>query len=261
MRMTALLVVPLLLAAAADTAPAKPRSRAEASLQRGIKLLNDMEDAKALKELQRALAANPSSKERVQIHLYLGITYFNLLRPEDAKQSLGKALDLEPTVELPESTSPKIKDLFARLKASRTKVPDETPPPTTKPDDGTGAGGVITQPPPPPPPKRSWNWPAWITGGVAVALGATGLALGLVSRSDADQAADLALPWAEAESHHDAARSKALGANICFGLAGAAAIASGVLFGLGSRSKRERPTASIVPFPSGAGVQVSGIRW
>lgn len=259
MRLPALLLVSLLCTA--GPAAAKPKSKAAVALQKGIKLLNDMEDAKALKELQKALGANPTSEEQSRIHLYLGITYFNLLKPEDAKQSFGKALDLNEAAELPESTSPKIKDLFAKLKASRVKKPDEgtvTPPPTSKPDEGTT--GPVT-PPPPPPEKRSWNWPAWITAGVAVAAGAAGLGLGLSARSSADQAADLSLPWAEAQSHHDSATGKALGANICFGVAGAAAIASGVLFVIGSRNKREAPSAAVVPLPSGAVVQVGGIRW
>jgi tetratricopeptide (TPR) repeat protein len=262
MRLTALLVVSLLTVATVAPSVAKPRSKAAVALQKAIKLLNDMEDAKALKELQRALAATPTEKEQLQIHLYLGITYFNLLKPEDARQSFTKALALDPSLELPESTSPKIKDLFAKLKATRVvKKPDEgtgTPPPTSKPDEGSGA---VTPPPPPPPPKRGWNWPAWITAGVAVAVGAAGLGLGLAARSSADSAADLNLPWAEAQSQHDSATGKALGANICFGVAGAAAIASGVLFVLGSRSKREAPSAAIVPLRTGALVQVGGLRW
>ncbi len=260
MRRTALLLIPVLFAAA--PALAKPKSKAATALQRAIKLSNDMEDAKALKELQKALAASPTEAEQAQIHLYFGIAYFNLLKPEEAKQSFGKALDLDPALELPESTSPKIKDLFAKLKAGRGKKPDEgktPPPPTSKPDEG---GTITPPPPPPPPPKRSVNWPAWITAGVAVAAGAAGLGLGLAARSSADQAADLTLPWAEAQSHHDSAKGKALGANVCFGIAGAAAIASTVLFVVGSRSKREAPSASLVPLPSGGAlVQVSGVRW
>jgi tetratricopeptide (TPR) repeat protein len=227
-------------------------------LDRGIKLLNDMEDAKALEELQQALAQPGNTPaEQVKIHIYLGITYFSLLKNEEAKKSFERALELDVTAELPESTSPKIRDFFAKLKEERKRAASGVGQrPATRPSEPVGP----VTPPPPPPPRRSINWPAWIAAGVAVAAGAAGLALGLTSRSSADRAADLSLPWAEAEAEHDAARGRALGANICFGVAGAAAVTSTVLFIVGSR-RGERPVASVVPLPAGAVVSVGNIRW
>ena len=56
---------------------------------------------------------------------------------------------------------------------------------------------------------------------------------------------------------------KALGANICFGIAGAAAVTSAVLFYVGWRRAHRRTSgaAALVPAESGAVLQVGRILW
>ncbi len=111
------------------------------------------------------------------------------------------------------------------------------------------------------------NWPAWTLAGLAVAAGATGLALGVVARNGASDANasdgnGLKLSTAEAQSKHDSASKMALGANILFGIAGAAAIASTVFFVVGYGERKPPPaTAGVAPVPGGAVVQVSGVTW
>jgi len=106
------------------------------------------------------------------------------------------------------------------------------------------------------------NWPAWVTLSLAVATGATGLGLGLSARSENDAAGDLKLTYSQAQEHHDAAASRALGANICFGVAGALAITSGVLFYVGRKSEKATTSAAVVPLPQGGAVlQVRGTAW
>lgn len=78
--------------------------------------------------------------------------------------------------------------------------------------------------------SATWSWAPWVTLGVAVAAAAGGAALGGLALSDAADA--------RAEPRHsdawrqaaDAAESKALGADVCIGVAGAAAVTTLVLF-------------------------------
>jgi hypothetical protein len=256
-RQTLLLAALTIAGAPAHAAEANPH------LERGVKLLNDMEDAKALKELRHALTwPGASSAERAKVHVYIGIAQVNLLNLSAAKKSFRDALALDATAALPALTSPKIKDLFAEV---RTELgikppPEPTPPP---PETEPASREVVPPPPPPPRPRRSTvNWPAWVTLGAAVAVGATGLALGVSARSENEAAGDLKLTYSQAQEHHDAAAGRALGANICFGLTGALAITSGVLFYVGWKREKSTTTAAVVPLPQGGAVlQVRGATW
>ncbi len=252
-----------LLALALSLSAASAQARPNPHLQRGIRLLNDMEDAKALGELQRALKLRGQSpEEKARVHLYLGIAQFNLLQAEKARASFRAALELQAAIELPEQTSPKIQQLFQRVRRELGGGTEPTTPsqPLTTPPPATSPASAPT--PPPPRPISRVNWPAWLTLGLAGACGVAGLGLGLSSRSEASQADDLTLPYGAAKDHHDAATSRALAANILFGVAGAAAITSGILFWVGHRrAAAERPVATVVPLPSGAAVQISGALW
>jgi len=103
------------------------------------------------------------------------------------------------------------------------------------------------------------SWPAWLALGAAAVGGGTGLALGIVARQKADEASDLTLPCSEADSRHATAERYAIGANVLFAVAGAAAITSGVLFYLSSGRSPNR--ASVAPVPGGAVVTYQGVSW
>src|SRR5512137_127562 len=97
----------LLLLAALTVAGGAAQAAPEANphLDRGVKLLNDMEDAKAVKELRRALTwPGASSAERAKVHVYIGIAQVNLLNLSGAKKSFRDALTLDATTALPPLT-------------------------------------------------------------------------------------------------------------------------------------------------------------
>jgi tetratricopeptide (TPR) repeat protein len=241
-------------------------AHANPHLKQGIKLLQEMENEKAIKSLRRALTwKRNKTHDLAQIHLHLGIAQFNLMQTRAARRSFEKAIELEPAIELPKRTAPKIQEIFDKLRPAAQPDPAKPQPPRPPPPST-----VSVEPPPPPPPvdtpavrktPSSTNWPAWATLGLAVAAGATaaGLAGGTVVENN--RAADLSLGTREAEEHRDSAGKYALGANIMFGVAGAAALTSGVLFLVGWRKAQTANHVSVVPTLGGAMVQVGNISW
>lgn len=233
-------------------------------LVKGKKLLNDMEEAKALESFKQALEEpGLPVKEKAQIYLHMGIAHFNLQKKNEAKKDFRQALEIFPDIKLPAMTSPKIRAVFKEVQAKYKA--DNQP-------------KVVIKPPPPKPPKppivpkpkpsdgrAPLRWSAW--GCLAVALGAvgTGVAMAMLAKDYEEKANDVNIPWKSntgpsAEDYHDKAETRALIANIMWGVAGGAAVASGVLFYFGYR-KKSTASASVVPIPGGVMVQVGGIRW
>ncbi len=108
----------------------------------------------------------------------------------------------------------------------------------------------------------AWSWAPWVSLGVAVAAAAGGAALGGLALSDAADAR--AEPrdsdaWRKAA---DAAENKALGADVCIGVAGAAAVTTLVLFLVRpSATETEaalqvEPSAALLPGGGAAGLTV-----
>lgn len=218
----------------------------------GVKLLKQLEYARAIKAFEKALDwPGNTAAERATIHLQVGVAHSNLNDYDAAEASFKKALTEDRTIKLPAHTSPKIQAVFEKVQAELPAAkPVVTPTPTPP---------VKPEPPPLPPPvtpRSRVNWPAWITLGAAVATGGAGLAMGLLNRSEKSKAQDTSVPYNEALSHADNASSHALAANILFGVAGAAAVTSGVLFYLGYRKEQARVSAALVPTSSGVMVQL-----
>lgn len=117
-------------------------------------------------------------------------------------------------------------------------------------DDGGGARPIYT---------KWWLWAS--VGGVAAA---TGLAFGLAAKNVEDDLASLnaqvrdapySADYAEAKALEDKAKSRALGANILFGVAGACAIAAVVLAFTGDggeSTSAPKTTAGVAPTEGGA---------
>jgi tetratricopeptide (TPR) repeat protein len=239
----------LLLVPGAGRAQAPPTSP---ELEEGLRLLRDMEDARALEAFGRALErAGADERLKARIYLNMGIAHGNLLKRQAATEAFVKALRADPSITLPPRTSPKIEALFRR---ARQEVQQPAPPTGEETKPPTAA------PAPPPPRRPSFlrrHLPAIAVMGVAGGTLVTGIVLGALSRSAADRAADIKLTYDEATGYHDKATRRALGANITFGIAGAAAVASGVLFYLSYRSER-RAAAALVPGPDGAALLLEG---
>jgi len=250
-----------ILAAIICLALASPAgARGNPHFKRGVKLLDQAEDEQALEAFREALKwpGTRSKRNRARIHLYIGITQLNLTNEEEARKHFAIAFRLDPQARLPDGLSPKIEQIAAEVRARHEGGPAApspavrpSPPPVTSPVTPV----VIRRAAPSP-----WTyWPAWTALGAAVAAGGTGLALGVISRKRADEASNLGLPTSVAQSKHDTASKMALTANVLFGVAGAAAIAAGVLFYVGSQ--RSPTTAEVVPLRGGALVQVHGLTW
>ena len=227
------------------------------AMEEGVAQLNNMEDRKALDTFIIALKETKEDDKVASIHIYMGMAHFNLLDQAAARMSFREALKLRPKTPLPANVSPKIRELFQQVKdkvnaemaakLKRKSKPKPKPKPKKPPppkDDGRGA----------------YRASAWVMLGVAVAAAGAGVGLGLTGRSLASDAEDLSLPYAEARDLHDQASTRYLVTNILIGVAGAAAVTSGVLLYFGYRGQPEAQVA-LVPLQGGALVQVGGVRW
>ena len=240
-------------------------------LEAGKKYLNDMEDAKALKAFEGALSETGiTPKARAQLLLYIGIAQINLTNEAAAKESFGKALDADPAVELPKDVSPKIKGTFDQVKTEReTRLAQEkqrkAEEAARRKAEADARARQVVAARPKSDPQAPLKISAWATLGLAVVAGATGLGLGVSAKSLGKDAAGLGHTYSEAESLHNKATGRALGANVLFGIAGAAAIASAVLFyfGYGRSGAPERRTAAagIDLVPGGAVIGITATPW
>lgn len=251
--------------------PLQPaRAEERPHLQRGIRLLGEMEDARALEAFQKALARpGNTANDRALIYFYIGVAHSNRFNEPAAEAHFRKALAEEAAFKPPEMTAPKIKTRFEQIRAAflaekarqeeqiqREEKKRPTKAQKMEPEIGRKQAVVVAAPVPARDTEEgSINWPAWITLGGAVAAGVAGTVMAVQFSEENDKAADMKLRYPEAMAHHDRAESRGLAANILFAVAGAAAITSGVLFYLKWR-KRESATASVVPLRSGAMVHL-----
>lgn len=243
---------------------------------KGVELLKQLEYVRAIELFEKALESPANTAaQRARIHVQIGIARSGLTEYDAAKAAFKRALTEDRSVELPANTSPKIRALFEKVRfempAQKPVVP-KLPTSTDKPspldarEDGDvdveekkDTGDVDSA-------RSGTNWPAWITLGVGAAAGVAGLAMGLMNRSEKDKAEDQALFYNEAKDHADKAASYGTAANVLFGVAGAAALTSAVLFYLGHRKKAANDSpaddsladdisAAVVPTTSGVVVQ------
>ncbi|MCB9556004.1 MAG: hypothetical protein H6707_07865 [Deltaproteobacteria bacterium] len=258
---SAVLSLALFASTAASAATKNPH------LKRGIQLFSEMEDQTALEALDQAARwPQNTATDRANIEMYRALIYANTLQPKMARAAFFRALDHDAAIALPSDISPKIRDAFdgyrrdwAEKRAQSQPPPSDHPqPPKDPPKVNPPAAETPSADGP-----RPWykNWVAWTLSGVAVASAGAGIGLGLAAKSDEDAAKNPNLPFPEAQSKNDSAKSKALGANITFGLAGAAAVAATVLFILnkpgGRTAKHEKaPRSEVTPFPGGASLTI-----
>jgi tetratricopeptide (TPR) repeat protein len=193
-------------------------------LKQAIQSYENFEYEEALRKLQQAVEAPDSTKEeQAQVYLYMGLVRFTLGDPAQAEQDFKKALGLNYKIKPPTDTSPKIVSEFQRVKKT---VP---PPEATGPGGGGGPGGdgiVIVQPAPAPPRKRVWTWVVLGVGAGALVGGGVFGYLASSAKADFDNQ-----EWADkADELKNTAESRALLANILFGVGGAGMAAALILF-------------------------------
>ncbi|MFT3835667.1 MAG: hypothetical protein QM723_01550 [Myxococcaceae bacterium] len=238
-----------LLLLAAEPRPALDPDDAFLAQARVFALGQDFE--KCLKRLEQANKKGVSNQRLAEIDLYQGLCQFGLGNEKGAMGSWELALRLDPKAKLPRMQSPKVKELFEKLRAQVPAAPEEVAPPkedlkevkNDRPEPGSCRASTDCSalelcvnnrcvPPPPqvpaaPPPK---HLAAPITLGVAgVAAVAGGVVFGLLAKK-AESDSHAAFFADESGRLATRATTDALVANICFGVAAAALVTALIVY-------------------------------
>ena len=132
----------LLAAAVLIVAPATAAADGKRDLEDAIAFYENLDTERAMARLKSALSSGDLGLEdRGRAYLYLGMVQFEIGQRQDAAASMGSAFGLDPTLSIPEGTSPKT---IEALEAARKKA-KSSPPPVAEPPKKAD---------PPPPPKE-----------------------------------------------------------------------------------------------------------
>lgn len=188
-------------------------------------LFKNLEFEKCVARLELAPQWKSTPEELLEIELYAGLCLFNLGRPKDAEDRFQVALQIDYHAQLPPYTSPKIVEMFRRVRR-RVPKPDlaKTADAPLKPEEPT----LVPQDIPPevvasPPSKRRVAPIAF--GSVAVAGVGAGVLLGLRAQTF-EQLANAAHFESDGVVLSDRARAYATWANVAYGVALTAAAAT-----------------------------------
>ena len=157
-------------------------------------------------------------------------------KPEEVKPAEVKPVEVKPAEVKPVEVKPaEVKPV--EVKPAETTTDEANPPPTATPEEGTngeGEGELATEDETEKP-KRFYTW---IAAGSAAALALSGLVVGLNAQSKYDELMDRCAGVGNGctESEVDSVKTRAMVADVLFGVAGAAAITAGVLYFLEGRS-------------------------
>ncbi|ATB43606.1 hypothetical protein CYFUS_009086 [Cystobacter fuscus] len=213
---------------------------------------------RCLKRLKRAGTLKLSEPERAEVALYQGLCGAGLGQSKAARKSFQRALELDPQLQLPLGTSPRIVELFEEVGGKRRTRPAEAPavaaapapaapaadvpsaspaePPAVTPGLKPAAPPVVTERPaflPQAQPPKSGVVRAmpYVLGGASLAVLATGVVFGVQARSFESQARGAHFDSDMASFNRQAA-SRARTANILFvgsGVVAAATVVSALL--------------------------------
>jgi tetratricopeptide (TPR) repeat protein len=222
-------------------------------LQQAIQSYENFEYEEALRTLQQALEVPDTGKEDLaRVYLYMGLVRFTLGDAAQAEKDFKKAVNLNYEIKPPADTSPKIVSEFQRVKKT-------VPPPEVK---GPGGGGkppgggdiVIVKPLPRPPRKRVWTWVVLGVGAGALVGGGVFGYLASSAKAEFDKE-----PWGdEANELKNTVESRALIANILFGVGGAGIAAALILFFTEGADQPEAPqTAGLSVTPTLLGFEAT----
>ncbi len=221
--MPAVLIV--LLAAAPDTAnPFVTQAKA---------LYQKLEFEKCLKRLEQAGRWENTKHQLAEIELYAGLCVLGLGNEREAVERLEMALKLDRGIELPALVSPKVTALVDKVRAKLGPVPEPEPAVAPPPD---APAVVLLEPPPPPPPAIAEPAPRPVrvaapltVGAIAAATAIAGGVLGGLAKSS-EAGSHGATFESDAVALGGRAQNEALAANVCFGVAGAAALVAIVIY-------------------------------
>lgn len=208
---------------------------------------------KCLKRLKRAGAQKLSAPERAEVALYQGLCSAGLGQSKAAKKSLQRAVELDPEVELPLGTSPRIVALFEEVGGRPRTRPAEPPAvaaapapdvPAAPPEATPSVTPGLTPTAPPAVAERPAFLPEasqrksgvgravpYVLGGTSLAVLATGVLFGVQANSLENQARNAHFD-SDMTTFNRQAASRARTANILFvgsGVVAAATVVSVLL--------------------------------
>jgi len=208
---------------------------AAAAMQQALRFHESFDDGRAVALLHELLHHGPPVDIAAKAHLYLGIIALDALRVADAREEFEQAIGIDPTLEPPLTSSPKVGALYRDVRRKlatgpemRSRAAEPAPPSALPPALSPMPPPELTEPPPEPPS----HLPAYVVGGVGLACLATGIVLGVVSNSEASQATSPGPgEYATvAEAAAQTASSERVAADVLFGVALVAGVTSVVLF-------------------------------
>ena len=252
----------VLVATLTTVAPARPAHAMESELAEAIAAYEHFKFNKSLRLLKKAAGDFSYPKpQRALVQLYLGLVYATLGNAELSDRSFGEAILLEPAIELPPDTSPKVGARFDSIRSRvRLRSPDRESGDDTRGEETShrssttmdaveaAADGAAERDQRSSPPNRVWTWVTAASGGAALATGGVFWLLAARAESTGDGAtfAD------DAAASYDRARSLqrvAIGVTV---VGAAAVVAAVVLYFV------EGNTAS-APVVSSASVTTDGL--
>lgn len=174
-------------------------------------------------------------KELFEIEVYSGLARFNLGQEPQAREHFRVAQRIDPAGELPPYSSPKAVDLWLEVKQSLVPKPPPFPD-ADLPDDAPRRTDLKPTPTPAPAPLTATPRLEWRRHAAPVALSivaaaglAAGIGLGVHAKSLEGQA-NAAYYESDFRSLGNAARANAIGADVAYGVAIAAAVTAGILW-------------------------------
>jgi hypothetical protein len=199
------------------------------SLDEGKRLYHELDYPAARAALLRAVD-DPDPHRRAQGYLYLALIDTIEGQDDDARQAFSFGLALDPGLELPFGTSPKIAKRFEDAKAELARTGPKPPPPPPPAEWSSApvspAAAVTPKATPEPPHRLRWLAGAMIALGVIVA--ASGVYFG-VQEQAAEKSFKSAKWQTDAVKDLSAANQNAVNADVLYGIGGAAGIAGAAL--------------------------------
>ncbi|WIG96227.1 tetratricopeptide repeat protein [Myxococcus sp. SDU36] len=239
-------------AAQASSRDSSFRTRLKAAAQ----LYEELEYEQALKTLTQAKALATTDDERADAAMYEAIVLADLGKRSQSLRAFHEALSLQPDSQLPVRVSPKVardfEDVRQKLQGERVaSAPvEQRNPSQDRPVLASEENASAVAAPAPTASLSASAEPDLMTHeprdlrirplpvallGAGVLAGGLGSYFGLRSRSDIQSARDT-FEVDEQMGHLDAARGKALGANILFGVAATAAAGAVITYFLGDEA-------------------------
>jgi hypothetical protein len=198
----------------------------EQRLHDGTRALDELRLEEAAAALE-SVVADPEATEdvRAQAFLALGLTRASLLDETGARTAFAAALAIDPRLDLPDGTSPKVRALFESTRATVLPggVPAPRPAAKKPPDIAPPTTNASPPPAPVPAPDAPSRTPWLIGGGVLVGMGA--VAGGAALLADASLGAPVA---GRTRDEYETTRSlgvAAFASSVLFGAAGALTLA------------------------------------